>query len=82
MKDIRDKRRAIEMHVHHPQNTETEEQARDIRPRVERKCGQVLRGEIHGGDQRSRSAVSSLQLADLYSRSDQSIRFVIMRSPW
>jgi len=39
VKDIRDKTRAIEMYVRHPQNTETEEQARNIRLKLNANAG-------------------------------------------
>ena len=73
VKDIRDKARAIEMYARQAQNTEAEERAREIRLRAERKCGQMLgEREMHGGDRRSRSAASTLKLADLNISRDQS----------
>jgi hypothetical protein len=41
VKDIRDKALAIRMYARQAQNTEAEEQAREIRLRAERKCGQM-----------------------------------------
>lgn len=73
VKDIRDKARAIEMYARQAQNTEAEEQARQIRLRAERKCGQILaEREMHGGDRRSSSAGSNLKLSDLHISGDQS----------
>ena len=43
-----------------------------FRLRAERKCGQMLgEREMHGGDRRSRSAASTLKLADLNISRDQ-----------
>lgn len=66
VKDVRDKARAIEMYARQVRNTGAERQACEIRLRAERKCGQLLTGQLeHGGDRRSSSAGSNLKLRDL-----------------
>jgi hypothetical protein len=73
VKDIRDKARAIEMYARQAQNTEAEQQAREIRLRAERKCGQMLAGEVERAPaHRPEKASSDMTLSDLGITRNQS----------
>lgn len=73
VKDIRDKARAIEMYTRQAQNTEAERQACEIRLRAERRCGELLSGEVERAE-RGRPAKTSndTTLSDLGISRDQS----------
>ena len=75
VKDIRDKARAIEMYARQAQNTEAERQACEIRLRAERRCGQMLAGDIdraRASDGRPAKASTDPRLSDYGISYDQS----------
>jgi hypothetical protein len=73
VKDIRDKARAIEMYARQAQNTEAERQAIEIRLRAERKCGEMLSGEIDRAPRGRPTKMSDdATLSDLHISRDQS----------
>ena len=73
VKDIRDKARAIEMYARQAQNVEAERQACEIRLRAERKCGELLAGDIdRAGRGRPSKMSDDTTLSDLHISRDQS----------
>jgi hypothetical protein len=73
VKDVRDKARAIEMYARQAQNTEAERQAIEIRLRAERKCGELLAGDMErAGRGRPAKMSDDTTLSDLHISRDQS----------